>query len=521
VARAVVIAVLAAMLAAPAPAFAGQRFQAPMQLPGDVVVASAAPAGDWIIGARPGPQTDAVANRFGIRAVAGGQAFVVPWGRARALADALGPRLLWAEPDAARTRVLQAPDADPVPTPWRDRITRGRAAPPPSAQSPLIGLVDSPIHTRHPEFATGNVRSASRVAARDVHGTATAAIAVAARDGVGMIGVWPGAPLLGIPLPAEPFTCQDSAIGIRRAIQAGAKVINMSYGSSAFCFLEYVQLQLAVRRGITLVAAAGNEHDRGNQPQFPGAMPHVLTVAALDSRDRPSFFSNANAAIDLAAPGERIVSAVPPDAYRALDGTSFAAPMVSGAAAWVRAERPELSADQVAQVLRLGARDLGRPGWQPDSGFGILDVGGALDRPPPPRDPLEPNDDVVWVNGTFGKPHRFLFTGGPARLHALLDRFEDPVDVYRVRFPARSRTRVTIDPHLGDPDLRVLDRRARHVDHRRFVLAESRRSGTRRDSVVIRNSSRRARGGYVAVRIKRSARLLDSAYTVRVRRVGR
>ncbi len=64
----------------------------------------------------------------------------------------------------------------------------------------------------------------------------------------------------------------------------GAAVINMSYGSQSLCRAEYNALQLAVRRGIVPVAAAGNEFDSGNPLEFPASLPHVLTVAAVNAR---------------------------------------------------------------------------------------------------------------------------------------------------------------------------------------------------------------------------------------------
>jgi hypothetical protein len=518
-------ALLVAAPASAAPPAAYRTPVAPQVLPGE---ASAARTSHWILGAQPGTGAARIARRHGARPVAGG--FVIPRSRARALARALGPRLLWAEPDhPRRSAQAPAPPAEPIPSPWRDRVVPdGRPAPAVSPASPLIALVDSPIDPAHPEFSSGNVVAADPIAPVDLHGTATAAVAVAARNGIGIAGIWPGAPALNVPLPPQPFSCADSARGIRRAIDAGAAVINMSYASPEFCFLEYLQLQLATKRGVTLVAASGNEFENGNPVEYPGAMPHVLTVAALDAADRASFFSSSNAAIDLAAPGEGIVTAVPAqfdedgtvDGYMALDGTSFAAPMVAAAAAWVRAERPELRADQVAQVVRLGARDIGNPGWEADSGFGILDVGGALSKPAPRRDPSEPNDEIVWVDGrAFGTPNAPISRNGrKVTVRALLDRFEDPTDVYRVRFPGRSKLRITVTPTFGDPDLQVFSGTAKDLGEEDQLVASSRRDGTRTDRVLVRNRSRGARTAYVAVYVDTGSRSLDAGYALRVRR---
>ena len=165
-------------------------------------------------------------------------------------------------------------------------------------------------------------------------------------NGVGIVGVWPGARALNVPLPSNALTCSASATGVQQAIDAGASVINMSYGSQSLCRAEYNALQRAVSRGIVPVAAAGNEFASGNPPEFPASLPHVLTVAAVNASLNASSFSNANQAVDLSAPGENIMTAVPPgfdtadgtqDGFMALDGTSFSAPMVAAAVAWVRA----------------------------------------------------------------------------------------------------------------------------------------------------------------------------------------
>ena len=251
---------------------------------------------------------------------------------------------------------------------------------------------------------------------------------------------------------------------MREAIRDGAAVINMSYGSQSLCRAEYNAIQLAVRRGIVPVAAAGNEFDAGNPLEFPASLPHVLTIAAVNAR------LDASVLLEL-QPGRRPQRARrvdhdrgaaglrhddgTQDGYQLLDGTSFSAPMVSAAVAWIRAARPDLSPDQAAQVVRLSARDLGRKGFDNATGFGLLDVGAALAKAPPPRDPLEPNDDMVWVDGrAFGRAAPPVFRGrGTARLVGLVDAYEDPADVYRVRVRRRSRVRVTAKPVFGDPIL--------------------------------------------------------------------
>ena len=512
---------LATLLAAtPAP---------PMTLPGDAT-AAAVPAdrNTWIVGARPGRAGAAVARRFGGEHVFGG-GYVVSTRRARALAAALRRRglLVYAQPDTLAKTHQAVPD-DPLSVPpdsWRAAVAEPGLAPPAvTPASPLIALVDSQLDPTHPEFAGGNTTTLPERAVTSSHGTATASVAAAPVNGRGIVGVWPGARALNVPLP-ETIACSDSAGRIAAAIEHGASVINMSYGSQGLCQPEYVALQLAVARGIISVAAAGNEFAAGNPLEFPASLPHVLTVAAVGPTGAASFFSNQSAAIDLSAPGENIMTAVPPavdadgtqDGYERQSGTSFAAPMVSAAAAWVRAARPELSADQVAQAIRLSARDVGRPGWEPDTGWGMLSVGDALRIEPARRDPGEPNDDVQWVDGRMlARPAPLISRGRrPVRLHALLDVFEDPADVYRIKVRARSRARVSANPRgTDDVALAGYRRSARSLRSRR--ADRSARRGRRTERITLRNRSRRARVFYVAVTVQRGVRDLDASYELRV-----
>ena len=310
-----------------------------------------------------------MARAFGARLIGGGD-YVVARSRARAMAGALRSRglLLYAQPDALR-RTKQAVPDDPLsksPDAWRAAVADPNLAPPPvDATSPLIALLDTRLDESHPEFAGSNVRTLGTRPLDNLHGTATAAVAAAPKNDVGILGVWPGARALNVPLPPDALTCSASARGVREAIRDGAAVINMSYGSQSLCRAEYAAIQLAVRRGIIPVAAAGNEFAEGNPLEFPASLPHVLTIAAVNARLDSSSFSNSNPAVDLSAPGESIMTAVPaaldddgtPDGYTRLDGTSFSAPMVSAAVAWVRQARPDLTPDQVAQVgAAVGAR---------------------------------------------------------------------------------------------------------------------------------------------------------------------
>jgi hypothetical protein len=253
----------------------------------------------------------------------------------------------------------------------------------------------------------------------------------------------------------------------------------------------------------------------------------VLTVAAVGPDLKSSFFSNTSAAIDLSAPGENVMTAVPPaldtdgtqDGFEAQSGTSFSAPMVAAAVAWVRAARPTLTGDQINQAVRLSASDVGQPGWEPDTGFGLLSVGNALQIAPPPPDPGEPNDDIVWVDGrAFGKPDPFFYKGkGRKRLVGILDTFEDPGDVYRIRLRPHSRRKVSAKP-AGNDDvaLYAFAKKAKRVRRNKALKKASHLRRGRTERFVLRNRTGRKKTYYLAVEVQPKARDLDAVYTLRV-----
>ena len=506
----------------------------PMHLPGDAHVASVrADRSTWIVGARPSAPAATLARRVHARRLTGG-AWLVARSRARPLASALRRRglLVFAEPNRLARR-LQGPPDDPLSPQarWRDAVVRPGLAPPPvTPESPLLALVDSQLDTSHPEWQGGNVTSIGSGPPANEHGTATAAVAAAPANGVGILGIWPGMRALNVPLPSD-ITCADSVNGISTAIRQKARVINMSYGSPSLCFAEYLAIQTAIGTGITVVAASGNEFASGNPLEFPASLPHVLTVAAVGPDLHASYFSSSSAAVDLAAPGESILTAVPAafddeppaDGYAHLAGTSFAAPMVAAAATWLRAARPSLSRDQVSQVLRASARDLDRPGWDTATGFGLVQIAAALTRSAPVSDPFEPNDDMVWIDGrAFRKPDPSVYSGHATRsINAEVDRYEDPSDVYRITVPGRARVRVSASPRSGDPDLAVYRRGATSIGDASHLVSISRRGGGHGDGVTVTNRERTSRSFYARVYIHATTSRLDSAYILRIKRLRR
>jgi hypothetical protein len=137
----------------------------------------------------------------------------------------------------------------------------------------------------------------------------------------------------------------------------------------------------------------------------------------------------------------------------------------------------------------------------------------------PVADPLEPNDEITFIDGSsFTSADPYIWTGSARRpLLASADEVEDPVDVYRIRVPARGRVRVELRTLFGDADLFVLRGSATSLEAR--PLGRSTRNGRATDRVTVRNPSGSARRYYVAA-LPVSRTVLNSTYTLRFRRLA-
>lgn len=132
------------------------------------------------------------------------------------------------------------------------------------------------------------------------------------------------------------------AAAVKYAADHGANVINLSLGSSESSELLQNAIVDAQARGITIVAAVGNNNDE-NTPQFPSSLPEVMAVAAIELSGQKASFSNFGSHIDVCAPGVRLVSSFPGHRegdYARWSGTSFAAPLAAAEAALVRSVDP-------------------------------------------------------------------------------------------------------------------------------------------------------------------------------------
>jgi subtilisin family serine protease len=406
---------------------------------------------------------------------------------------------------------------------WRSAVGIDGLTPPGPGKP--ITVVDSGVDVTHPEFAGRpnlTLLNAQEPAGfGGDHGTQVASLVGAPVNGAGIVGIYPEAVLRSWDAAIGEGTrleTSDIVAGIMAAARGGPGVINLSLGGPRDSLIEQAVGE-AWAAGVLIVAASGNDGNAGSPLTYPASLPHVLTVGASDESNTVASFSSTSRFVDLVAPGQQMVAAsARSHSWGPSSGTSFAAPLVAGGAAWVWTARPDLDNAQMFEVMRRAARDVGAPGRDTASGFGILDIGRALSWPVPARDPLEPNEDIEHV-----KPGGFFATGLPpltargkdrATVVARLDYAEDPRDVYRVWVPARRSVGVTLRSTV-DVELSVYGPDAANIDNepRAERLGISARSGSGSERIVVK-PAQRGRWAYVVVTTGR--RVQEASYNLSV-----
>jgi Subtilase family len=325
--------------------------------------------------------------------------------------------------------------------------------------APAIAVLDTGI-ANVPELS-GRIRQGSNVATGDSstididgHGTAVASIAAAASGGVR--GVSPTSPVIPIKIfdDAGNTTPDDFIAGIERAVNSRAGVINISAAGSPVgldaATKRDVQdaIDAAVSLGIPVIAASGNEGL--GRLDVPASFAHVIAVGATDESGAAASFSNTGSGLDLVAPGSNIVTAAPSvlcsSGYGKATGTSFAAPLVSGAAALLLQAHPDLDVSQVTDMLRLHGPRASTTAWSDALGFGLLNVQDVLNAPVPTPDQAEVNDTISWAkiqSPVLSAPKR------STTLYPRIAPHQDPADVYRVKLRRGDRLSVRLQQPAG------------------------------------------------------------------------
>ncbi|HBE79881.1 MAG TPA: hypothetical protein DDW65_19195 [Firmicutes bacterium] len=214
------------------------------------------------------------------------------------------------------------------------------------------------------------------------HGTHVAGIiAGQANNGIGITGIASGCKIMPIKVLDDDGSGSDANIieGIKYATDHGAEVINMSLGGPGENDALQEAINYAIKRGVSVVVAAGNEN---GSIDTPGNCKGVITVGAIDRDGKRAVYSNFGSKLDVVAPGTDILSTfiggAGASAYTYYSGTSMATPFVSGVAALIKAVNHNFSPAAVTDILHRSSIDLGAPGFDKYYGFGLANADKAV-----------------------------------------------------------------------------------------------------------------------------------------------
>ena len=249
------------------------------------------------------------------------------------------------------------------------------------------GISAMAVNSESLEGGLNGIRPFSDTEDTTGHGTAVASIIVGSEN-AGVDGICPQAVL--IPL----VYCEKDYLG--RTVNADAEtvgelirdavdtfqcdIINISAASAKDDSSLRSAVEYAVEQGVIVVTCAGNTNlTTPDNVYYPGAYDGVICVGAVNPQGEVSDFSQRGEYLDFVAPGEELPAATMEGELTTVAGTSFSAAYVTGVIADLLSDEPDLSRRQeelpqkLMELLKQRARDIGRPGWDPDSGWGVLE----------------------------------------------------------------------------------------------------------------------------------------------------
>lgn len=299
-----------------------------------------------------------------------------------------------------------------------------------------VAVIDTGFDMEHPDInysglsydvVDGDGDPTAPTKSKENHGTAVAGIIAAKDDGKGVVGVAPEAEIIPIRLISNDGMVSVSQImtAHRKAVELGATIINNSWGSYDPALAKGEQLKISSAeeamykelateandgKGIVIIFAAGNSgaNNFDNAPEARNE--YTLSVGATDSGDKRASYSVYGEELDVVAPGGGSIAMMTTDredvviktakkkkqyvlgyskgSYtKSFKGTSAAAPVVAGIAALIWSINPDLSADEVKQILKQSSRKDVDESFSaasfdekhPELGWGRVDAGSAID----------------------------------------------------------------------------------------------------------------------------------------------
>lgn len=237
-------------------------------------------------------------------------------------------------------------------------------------------------------------------------------IAAKGDDNQGIVGVAWNAKIMGVKFLSKDGSgsLEDAVEAIKYSTKMGVKIMSNSWGGGGYSEIMKEAIAEANTKGIVFTAAAGNHSGNNDEtPSYPANynVPNVISVAALDNRGRLAYFScYGRRTVHVAAPGVNVFSSLP-GGYDSWSGTSMATPHVTGVAALLLSQEPNLTPEQVRERLIKTSKPLAGVKGKAASN-GLVDAYMALTNQMAPPDP---NDPANWKNSqplSISTPHPYV-----------------------------------------------------------------------------------------------------------------
>lgn len=255
-----------------------------------------------------------------------------------------------------------------------------------------VAVLDTGIATKHTDLADAIIKhkdfTGQGIEDGNGHGTHCAGIVLGRQNDSGIIGVAPKAELMVGKVLSNSGSGKINWVvsGMEWALSEGADIISMSLGSRS----PHKDLEAACKKvmenNCILIAAAGNAGQGSDTIGYPGHYKDVICVGSIKRGNRRSSFSSTGPNISVMAPGEKVLSAYPPDKFARLSGTSMATPFIAGVSALILAKHrkrggktPCENQKEMFEHLTKVAIDIEDPGWDQQTGWGIVDPRKSLD----------------------------------------------------------------------------------------------------------------------------------------------
>jgi len=310
----------------------------------------------------------------------------------------------------------------------------------------IVAVIDTGVDGTHPDLE-GQVIAGYRPATDEelpagadssyggAHGTHVAGTIAAKADGTGIVGIAPNAKIMPIVIFDDPklvggngFVGDDLvAAGIVWAVENGAKAMNNSWGGWGYSQTLKAAFDYALDNDVVVMVSAGNDHT-DQHILYPAGYPGIIEVAAVEYNGgeyKTTLFSSRSDGIAVGAPGVKILSTVPLDeslgaegysvisaenggTYDYYDGTSMACPHVTGSVALLLQKYPNAKPWQIRQLLQQTAVDIDDPGWDHNSGYGLINLKNAFKAALPTTGGLTYNIEVTDAYGDWAVPTVFV-----------------------------------------------------------------------------------------------------------------